>query len=50
MLTNTPADHTQPAGTDVQSRYFLDEAFDAGTDADWWLDLGRVDLPAVPAL
>jgi hypothetical protein len=50
MIPNTPADHSPTTGTDVQPRYFLDDAFDAGTDADWWLDLGRVDLPASPAV
>lgn len=50
MIPTTPADHTQPAGTDVQPRFFLDDAYDAGTDADWWLDLGRVDIPAPPAM
>lgn len=36
----TPADDGRP--------HFLDDVFDAAADdfADWWLDLGRVDLPA----
>jgi hypothetical protein len=38
----------QPVADDTSPRFFLDDAFDAGTDADWWLDLGCVDLPAVP--
>jgi hypothetical protein len=50
--TADPSDHAQPSTTDdCQPRYFLDDAFDAGcADGDWWLDLGCVDLPNVPAV
>jgi hypothetical protein len=34
----TPADDTKP-------RFFLDDAYNADLDGDWWLDLGGVDLP-----
>ena len=40
---HTPADDSRP-------RFFLDDAFDANTDGDWWLDLGGVALPAAPAV
>jgi hypothetical protein len=45
-----PPTHTQPAADDVCPRFFLDDAIDAGTDGDWWLDLGRVDLPFATAV
>lgn len=35
----------QPAADDTRPRFFLDDAFDAAADSDWWLDLGAVDLP-----
>ena len=46
------SDHTQQsAADDGRPRYFLDDTFDADIpDGDWWLDLGRVDLPVVPAV
>ncbi len=50
MIPNIPTDHSQSACTDVQTRYFVDDAYDAEIDADWWLDLGRVDFPTAPAL
>jgi hypothetical protein len=51
MIPNASnSDHVpQPVSDDVRPRFFLDDDFDASTDADWWLDLGRVDLPGVPA-
>jgi hypothetical protein len=44
--TTATADAQQMPGEDGRPR-FLDEEFDAraGALADWWLDLGRVDLP-----
>jgi hypothetical protein len=46
--TATPAgnDHLTFLADDIGPR-FLDDAFDAHADdlGDWWLDLGRVDLP-----
>ena len=52
MIPTSPAaDHVQPAAADdTRPRFFLDDAFDADADGDWWLDLGRVDLPAAPAV
>jgi hypothetical protein len=52
MIPTAPAPDQlpAPAADDVRPRFFLDDAFDSDTDADWWLDLGRVDLPAVPAV
>ena len=40
---HTPADDSRP-------RFFLDDAFDANPDGDWWLDLGVVALPTAPAV
>jgi hypothetical protein len=41
-------DHVSPTtADDTRPRFFLDDDFDASTDGDWWLDLGRVDLPGV---
>jgi hypothetical protein len=48
--TASTADHKQPtAADDARPRVFLDDAFDATAD-DWWLDLGRVDLPGFPGV
>jgi hypothetical protein len=35
----------QPAADDTRQRFFLDDAFDAAADGDWWLDLGAVVVP-----
>lgn len=47
--TSFPADANarQTLADDGRPR-FLDEVYDAAADdhADWWLDLGRIDLPA----
>ncbi len=46
MIPTIPSDAFQPAPTDdTRPRFFLDDAFDASADGDWWLDLGAVDLP-----
>jgi hypothetical protein len=52
MLSTQPnTDHVQPTtADDTRPRFFLDDAYDANTDGDWWLDLGRVDLPVVPGV
>jgi hypothetical protein len=44
--TSTTHDSLPILGDDGRPR-FLDEAFDTRADdlGDWWLDLGRVDLP-----
>ena len=49
--TPTNSDHTPQTGADdSRPRFFLDDDFDATTDGEWWLDLGRVDLPSIPAV
>lgn len=51
MIPTVPTDHTQPTpADDCRPRFFLDDTYDADTDGDWWLDLGRVDLPTAPAV
>ena len=51
MIPTVPNDHTQfDTADDSRPRFFLDDTYDDGTDADWWLDLGRVDLPTAPAV
>jgi hypothetical protein len=49
MIPTTPTDHDQAIHADDNGpRFFLNDAFDATTDGDWWLDLGHIDLPAAP--
>ncbi len=51
MIPISPTDHNPTTPADAsQPRFFLDAAFDANTDGDWWLDLGSVDLPTAPAV
>jgi hypothetical protein len=51
MIPTVPTNQTQLQNADTcPLRFFLDDAFDAGTDGDWWLDLGRVDLPTAPTV
>ena len=51
MIPTAPIDSTpHTTADDGRPRFFLDDAYDADTDADWWLDLGRVDLPTAPAV
>jgi hypothetical protein len=51
MIPTVPADYSQPVHADAsQPRFFLDAAYDANLDSDWWLDLGGVDLPLAPAV
>ena len=51
MIPTVPTDQTQlNTADDSRPRFFLDDAFDANIDADWWLDLGRVDLPPAPTV
>ena len=51
MIPTVPTDHSQhTSADDSRPRFFLDDAFDAGTDGDWWLDLGGVALPTAPAV
>jgi hypothetical protein len=51
MIPTAPTDHNQPIhADDSRPRFFLDDAYDANTDGDWWLDLGAVDLPTAPAV
>ncbi len=51
MIPTAPTDHTPlHAADDTRPRFFLDDTFDTDIDADWWLDLGRVDVPPVPAV
>ncbi len=51
MIPTIPADHNHPThADDSRPRFFLDDAFDANTDGDWWLDLGGVALPTAPAV
>ena len=50
MIPTAPDDHAQFDTADDRPRFFLDDAYDAGTDSDWWLDLGRVDLPTAPTV
>jgi hypothetical protein len=50
MIPTAPTpDQTQPIqADDTRPRFFLDDSFNPDTDGDWWLDLGRVDLPGGP--
>jgi hypothetical protein len=50
--TADPADHALPTpADDGRPRFFLDANYDASPDdGDWWLDLGRVDLPGPTTL
>ena len=49
MIPTAPDDHMQHnTADDAGPRFFLDDVYDAGIDADWWLDLGCVDLPTAP--
>lgn len=51
MIPTAPnTDYTQPTADDTHPRFFLDDAFDADADGDWWLDLGCVAVPGVPAV
>jgi hypothetical protein len=52
MIPTAPTDSLPTyAADDASPRYFVDDSFDANpADGDWWLDLGRVDLPVVPAV
>ena len=51
MIPTVPSDYSQdPSADDCRPRFFLDDAFDAGTDGDWWLDLGGVALPTAPTV
>lgn len=51
MIPTIPADHNHSThADDSRPRFFLDDAYDANTDGDWWLDLGGVALPAAPAV
>jgi hypothetical protein len=49
MIPTSPTDQTPLHTPDDTLRFFLDDALDS-TDADWWLDLGRVDLPTAPTV
>ena len=49
--TTMNSDHLHaPAADDTTPRFFLDDAMDANSDGDWWLDLGLVDLPGGAAV
>ena len=51
MIPTLPTDYTQlGSADDGRPRYFLDDTIDDTLDGDWWLDLGRVDLPPAPAV
>ena len=46
MFQNLPDTCDLTSTGDDTPRYFIDTKLDAGTDdADWWLDLGAVDVP-----
>jgi hypothetical protein len=47
--TASPTDDHPTTLIDDGRPHFLDDAIDARADdlGDWWLDLGRVDLPAI---
>lgn len=46
MNATTMTDPTPTtAPDDTTPRFFIDDAFDASADGDWWLDLGHIDLP-----
>lgn len=46
MIPTVPSDHVPHPPTDAPGApIFLDDAYNAGADGDWWLDLGAVDLP-----
>ncbi len=46
MIPTAPTDLNQTTyANPSQPRFFLNDAYDANTDGDWWLDLGSVDLP-----
>ena len=49
MFPWIPADQIRTTPADEPPRFFLDDTYDSSVDADWWLDLGRVDLPSAPA-
>lgn len=51
MIPTISTDTAQPThADDCRPRFFVDDTYDAGTDADWWLDIGLVDLPAAPGV
>ncbi len=51
MIPTVPNDSSKPTpADDSRPRFFLDDAFDANPDGDWWLDLGSVDLPTIPTV
>jgi hypothetical protein len=52
MIPTAPTDQFPSAPADGgYPRFFLDATYDASADdGDWWLDLGRVDLPGAPAV
>ena len=53
MLPTIPADRFDAhaaSASDDGPRFFLDDAIDAAADGEWWLDLGRVDLPGFPGV
>lgn len=51
MIPTAPSDQNLPIpADDTRPRFFLDDSYDADTDGDWWLDLGRVDLPLQQAV
>jgi hypothetical protein len=50
MIPTASTDQTQLNTTDDSPRFFLDDTYDANLDSDWWLDLGRIDLPTAPGV